>query len=371
MTARPTEATILILSLVCVLVSIIGCQTKEAPSPATIDDAEKTTTVAPEPPACSDCVTVTVENFPRAESDLYFATIATKQDGFGKFMHRRTPTSLDQQAVVRLNRDTLYSAAVFDLDAGPVTVTLPDASKRFMSMQIINEDQYTPMVVYGKGAYTLSREGIGTRYVLVGVRTLVDPSDPKDVQEVHALQDSIKVSQKSPGKFEVPKWDPASQKKVREALVVLGSTLPDMKQAFGPKGQVDPVRYLIGSAAAWGGNPDKDAIYLNVTPRQNDGKTIYKLHVDKNVPVDGFWSISLYNAKGYYEENPYHAYGMNNITAKKDADGSVSVHFGGCDGKIPNCLPIMPGWNYMVRLYRPRAEVLSGKWKFPEAQPSM
>ena len=32
MTARPTEATILILSLVCVLVSIIGCQTKEAPT---------------------------------------------------------------------------------------------------------------------------------------------------------------------------------------------------------------------------------------------------------------------------------------------------------------------------------------------------
>jgi hypothetical protein len=38
------------------------------------------------------------------------------------------------------------------------------------------------------------------------------------------------------------------------------------------------------------------------------------------------------------------------------------------DGKVPNCLPIMPGWNYMVRLYRLRAEVLNGKWKFPEAQ---
>ena len=52
------------------------------------------------------------------------------------------------------------------------------------------------------------------------------------------------------------------------------------------------MRYLIGSAAAWGGNPDKDALYLNVTPNQNDGKTIYKLDVN-NVPVDGFWSISL------------------------------------------------------------------------------
>jgi hypothetical protein len=36
------------------------------------------------------------------------------------------------------------------------------------------------------------------------------------------------------------------------------------------------------------------------------------------------------------------------------AHGSVAVQFGGCDGKISNCLPTMAGWNYMVRLYRPR-----------------
>jgi hypothetical protein len=76
--------------------------------------------------------------------------------------------------------------------------------------------------------------------------------------------------------------------------------------------------------------------------RKNDGKTIYRLHV-KDVPVDGFWSISLYNQKGHYEQNPYNAYSLNNITAKKDADGSVSVQFGRCGGKILHCLPIM-GW---------------------------
>ena len=44
------------------------------------------------------------------------------------------------------------------------------------------------------------------------------------------------------------------------------------------------------------------------------------------------------------------------------------VQFGGCDGKIPNCISTMNGWNYMVRLYRPRDEILGGKWKFPEAK---
>jgi hypothetical protein len=311
-------------------------------------------------------VPVTADNFIRAESDLYFSNVV-KDGGFGKFFHFRTPAPIDHQNVIRLNRDTLYSAIVLDLDAGPVTITLPDAGKRFMSLQVINEDEYTPMVVYGKGSYVLARDKIGTRYTLIGIRTLVNPDDPKDVEEVHSLQDAMQLSQKSVGKFEIPKWDMESQKKVREALLILGSTLPDSKHMFGTEQQTEPVRRLIGAAMAWGGNPEKEATYLNITPTKNDGKTVYRLQV-KDVPVDGFWSISLYNAKGYYEKNPYNAYTLNNLTAKKEADGSVNIQFGGCDGKIPNCLPIMPGWNYIVRLYRPRPEIVNGTWKFPEAQ---
>jgi len=314
-------------------------------------------------------IPVTVDNFARAESDLYFSGLLKDSGTIGKFLHRREPARIDNQTVIRLNRDTLYSSTVFDLDVGPVTITLPDAGKRFMSMQVINEDHYVPEVVYGKGSYTLTKEKVGTRYVAVAIRTLVDPVDPKDVEQVHALQDAIKVNQKAVGKFEIPAWDQASQKKVRDALLVLGSTIPDFKKAFGTREQVDPVRHLIGTAAAWGGNPDKDASYLNVTPAKNDGSTVYKLTV-KDVPVDAFWSVSLYNADGYFEKNSLDAYSVNNVTAQKSADGSIAIQFGGCDGKIPNCLPIAKGWNYTVRLYRPRPEILNGKWKFPEPQPA-
>ena len=81
---------------------------------------------------------VTVDNFRRAESDTYFARFV-KEGGFGKFKHERELASIDNQTVIRLNRDTLYSFGVFDLDAVPVTVTLPDAGKRFMAMQVIDE----------------------------------------------------------------------------------------------------------------------------------------------------------------------------------------------------------------------------------------
>jgi len=313
-------------------------------------------------------VPVTVDNFTRAETDLYFNNSVTG-GGFGGWHHVRELLPIDHQTVIRGNRDTLYSTRVFDLDAGPATITLPDAGQRFMSLQIISEDQYTT-TEYGAGPHTLDKAKIGTRYALAGIRTLVDPNDPDDLGRVHALQDAIQVSQPGgPGKFEIPNWDKVSQKKVRDALLVLASTVTDTRRAFGTKEQVDPVQYLIGAASAWGANAPRDAIYLNVVPTKNDGTTNYALKV-KDVPVDGFWSISLYNAQGYYEKNSYDAYTLNNITAKKDGDGAVTVRLGGCDGKIPNCLPIVKNWNYMVRLYRPRAEILDGKWTFPEPQPA-
>jgi hypothetical protein len=315
-------------------------------------------------------VPVTADNFTRAETDTYFANIVKQAGGPGRFFHRREIEPIDQQIVIRGNRDTVYSAAVFDLDAGPVTVTLPDAGRRFMSMIVIDQDQYTPAVYYGAGRHTFTREQIGTRYLMLALRTLVDPHDPEDLKQVHALQDAVTLDQKSPGSFEVPHWDPVSHKKVRDALLVLASTLPDSDRGFGTREQVDPVRRLILSASAWGGNPDSEAKYLNVTPSRNDGKTVYTLTVRGDVPVDGFWSITVYDPEGRFQKNEYDAYSVNNLTAKKSADGSVAVQFGGCDGKIANCLPTVPGWNYMVRFYRPRAEILNGTWVFPEAQPA-
>src|SRR4051794_29963002 len=230
-------------------------------------------------------VPVTADNFVRAESDLYIRNVV-KDGGLGKFVHRREPAAIDNQTIIRLNRDTLYSAVVFDLDAGPVTITLPDAGQRFMSLQAISQDHYAT-TTYGAGPHTLTRDAVGTRYVLVGIRTLVNPTDPEDVKKVHALQDAMTITQASTGKLETPQWDAASQKKVRDALLILATTLPDTKRMFGTKEQVDPIRHLIGSASAWGGNNEKDALYLNIVPGRNDGTTVYRLNV-KDVPVDGF-----------------------------------------------------------------------------------
>jgi hypothetical protein len=312
---------------------------------------------------------VGIDTYSRAQSDVYFAGVVGS-GGFGKLEHIREPSPPGQKGIIRPNRDTLYSFGVFDLDAAPVTITLPDGAPRFMSMQIINEDQFTPAIHYGSGVYTLNKEALGTRYVMAVIRFLVDFSNKQEVAKIHALQDAIEVKQSRPGNFEVPNWDEPGLKKMRAALQQIGTTLTDTRRMYGAsKDEVDPVRHLVGSAMLWGGNREKDGLYLPITPAYNDGKTVYKLTVGE-VPADGFWSLTVYDSEGYFEPNPENAYSVNSLTAKKGEDGLITIQFGGCDGRAANCLPITEGWNYTVRLFKPRSAILDGTWVFPVARPA-
>ena len=95
---------------------------------------------------------------------------------------------------------------------------------------------------------------------------------------------------------------------MQAALWQLGTTISDTRRMYGAsENQVDPVRHVIGSALLWGGAPEEDALCLPITPEKNDGTTIYRLSA-KDVPVDGFWSVTVYNTEGYIEPNKYEAF---------------------------------------------------------------
>jgi hypothetical protein len=311
-------------------------------------------------PAFADPQVVTLGNFVRAETDGY-AVKNSNNGQVGVFHHNRTPVEVDKQTVIRMNRDTLYSAAVFDL-ATPVTITLPDAGDRFRSMLIIDQDHYVKGVEYAAGDYTLTQDQIGTRYVHVFIRHFIDANDPADLDKAHALQDAITVKQDNVGTLDLPDWDSASRDAVRGLLNQLAAHQDPKAVAFGDKDEVDPVAHLIGTAAGWGANPPKAAIYVFGLPQDNSGKTAYTLTL-KDVPVDGFWSVIVYNKDGFFEA-PVEQASLNSVTAKAESDGSVVLRFGG-DASQPNYMRIMEGWTYVVRLYRPRAEILSGAWTTP------
>ena len=224
------------------------------------------------------------------------------------------------------------------------------------------------MIKYIEGQFTLTKDQVGTRYVVVIFRTFIDANDPADVKAANALQDKITVQQKDSGKFKIPEWDKASLEKIRDAINVLAATRTSTKGMFGEKGMVDPISHLLGTAYGWGGLPENAAVYNNAVPEKNNGKTPYFLTV-KDVPVNGFWSITVYGKNGFMMKNDQNAYSYNNVTAKKNADGSITINFGGGPKAINN-LPITPGWNYIVRMYQPQQEIIDESWSFPKAEPS-
>jgi hypothetical protein len=309
-------------------------------------------------------IKVTAQNYVRAETDFQMKGYIEKFDCFGKFAHFRQPYDVDNQVTVRGNRDTLYSVAVFDLRS-PVTITLPETGGRYQSLMIVNQD-HSIWSFYGPRTGTLTEEKVGTRYAFLALRTFVDANDEQYMKEAYQLQDAVSFEQADIGKFEVPDWNKDEVEQMRHTAQVIASTVTDAGKMFGKKEELDPVYWMLGAAIGWGGLPAAAASYVNVVPERNDGLTPYTLTVT-DVPVYGFWSVTLYDDKGWMPVNKNNAYSFNDVTAKKDKDGSITIHFGG-DPKADNFLPIVPGWNYIVRLYKPGPEILNGTWKVPSPE---
>ncbi|MEO7794872.1 MAG: DUF1214 domain-containing protein [Thermoanaerobaculia bacterium] len=309
---------------------------------------------------------VDADNFIRAESDLHLQRLV-KQGAFGKLKPERESAAIDGQIGVRGDRATLDAAAVFDLDAAPVTFTLPDPAGRYLSMQVVSEDHFTIAVAHAPGRFTFTREQVGTRYLCVIVRAQADLERKADLKEARRLLRAIRVEQAKSGKFEVRRWEKASQDRMRGELADLAAR-GGLSEMFGPRTEVDPLSHRVGTAIGWGSAPRSAIFSETVTPASNDGQTVHFLTVRK-VPVDGFWSLTVDNSRKTVEADAHKPDSLNSRTAKPNRDGSFTVQFGGCQERTSNCLPITPGWSSTVRLYRPGAAVLDGSWKFPIPKP--
>ncbi len=315
-----------------------------------------------------DVVDVTVAKLVRAETDHMFrANMGALDLQVGELGHLREPTTPDNQPVIRMNQDTLYSAIVVDLSK-PVEVTMPEIGGRYMSMHVINQDHF----MYAKaspGTYQITQEDLGTPFAFISFRTFADVTEPDDVVAAHAAQDMIVVGGGGAGPFDAPNWDTEQLATARQAISDLALLGSDPSLAFGrTRDEIDPVQFLIGAFSGWGGLPPEAAIYQLGEVDENDGTKPHAVTV-KDVPVRAFWSVTVYNGDGYLEANDLGVNSFNNYTAEAAEDGSITLHFGGCEDGRVNCIPITPDWNYGIRLYEPEETILDGSWTFPPIEP--
>ena len=140
----------------------------------------------------------------------------------------------------------------------------------------------------------------------------------------------------------------------------------------------------VRSAVALGGLaalPKSEATYwtavLDADRRDFDGGSRYRLTIPADVPVNSFWSLSLYerlpDGRLFFVDNPINRYAVGNRTPdlKRNTDGSLTLVIQSTDpGPDVNWLPSPASgpFNLTFRAYRPKAELLEGKWRLPPVE---
>ncbi len=308
---------------------------------------------------------VTRETYCRAETDRSFSNTLLMTGGINRWFHFRQVTPLDNQTVVRMNKDTLYSAAVVDTEKG-ATITVPEMPDgRYCSVMLIDNDHYSAGVIYTAGTHPLPQD---TKYLGVLARMqLVRPDDPADVAFVNSLQDRFVVQAGSADPFPALTWDLASLDELRARYNAEFAEFDQYPDGWmGRRGEADENIRHVGCAGAWGLLPNRDAVYINF----NGGLPSHPCHVATyQVPEnDAFWSLTVYGADGFMKSTDNY---LNASNTTMNPDGTFTVHFGSEEacGDVPNRLDAPEGWNFLMRVYRPGSSVLNGTYALPDHLP--
>jgi hypothetical protein len=184
------------------------------------------------------------------------------------------------------------------------------------------------------------------------------------------------------GLAEVPK--PANEKIMawlKEGLVAGDTKFIDgwfFSRKVGTYGTDYRMRALV-TAIGLGANRPEDAVYpTSEGPdlvKTYSGANKYVMHFNKGElpPVDGFWSVTMYDANYFFVPNPINRYTVSQRNKlKANADGSVDLYVQnetpGKD-KEQNWLPAPKDkFVLMMRLYWPKEtppSILDGTWKIP------
>ena len=317
---------------------------------------------------------VTAKNFTRSMSDIYFNKV-TDAVGTNIVLHTRKTKNVDNQNIIRENRDTLYSNLVIDARNG-FTLSLPATNGVFMTALIF--DQETHLLADGSGdigtyqAYAgkervikFNANDIPTDYAYVLFRTYSDGSSDSE-KLANNLQDGIKLAAQSKIPFIAQKWDDQAVETMRQAYAsrIFETAAKGTRQGYNTaENTVEDIRNVYASCC-WGGQLEKYATYgttdtLDISVKQCAVTTIEPPKVDYD--RGGFWSYQVYNAEGWISSN---SSTLQNTNTVLNDDGTVILRFGTKEacGTDENRADREQQFNITTRIYNPSEEIpLAGR----------
>jgi hypothetical protein len=146
----------------------------------------------------------------------------------------------------------------------------------------------------------------------------------------------------------------------------------------------DYVQRALITAIGLGANRPQDAVYptseADATGKPYDGSKKYVMHFEKGQtpPAVGFWSLTMYDDKYFFVDNPLNRYTLSSrFNFKYNADGSLDLYLQNENPgpeKESNWLPAPKGrFILMLRLYWPSEQtpsIINDTWKIPPVRPA-
>jgi hypothetical protein len=341
----------LLIFALAITFGLMACSEQPAPPPAAqpMKPADAAPTLIP----------VNEENYKVAESDLTFHNI-TKLVGMNTFFHFPIGAfDLNNQTVVRMNQDTVYSGAVIDASEG-ATITIPEMGDRYLSVMVVQNDHYIDQVFLEPGTYDIESE---TEFALIAMRIRFDANDPEDAARVTALRDGTVLSIAGNGVHTLPDYDLQQLEALRDQLADESLTHPSTIGMQGARGSVDPRMHLLGTAYGWGLLPEANAIYIGSQKLPADSCYTASFQPPPFNPP-GFFSITMYDEGGWIVNERAI---LNEFNIEFNENGSFDAFFGDCGDDAVNNLPITDGWNFVMRIYEPKVDEVA-KYRLPDAQ---
>lgn len=299
--------------------------------------------------ASADSIQVTRSNYQEAEVARNFNKWAAKGAN-NKLMHMTTLTPSGPAPTVRMNRDTLYSAAILDTSSGAASITLPEG-ELYQSVLMIDTDVYARKFILDPGTHMVATD---TKFVWVLVRTGLE----KGIDEARRMQSLVTVQGMGDDTYSSPEYDQESLAKLTRILIdeAIAEDNGDLYYGNYP-GQVDENKRMRSTAAGFG---------------EMNGTNIYKFveAVENNTCMQStftdpkateFFSFTLYDTAGYLMDG-------NTIINSRDMvpnkDDTYTVSINCVDGAINNISapPNLDTIGYAWRVYGASKEVENRTW---------
>ena len=302
--------------------------------------------------------------------------------GWNKLLHIPKITAYEDKFVVRPNNDTLYTMTMVDIEEGYAVLQFPKTD-RYISALIYDREHYIldggvlinetrPIILVKKGNPIPKIDGIviESKLGIVSpiIRTLVRGTD--DIPAAHAVQKQITLTKVGPERHSGLMQPVLKEEKFKEMREFFrkrtGKTSWD--DMYGSRSDNIPMIDLAqGVYEGLGAFPAYAARYVSIF-HDTAGKELhaskqYNLVVPADIPVNNFWSVTVYDDDGLLIPNEERIHNSSSEISVKNRDGSTTVTFGQCTPKINNCIPTGKGdWNFTWRYYGPEGAIADGSW---------